>query len=395
MATEKLSHAKTARKAKPSAADQAREAVARLKQVNLEILAPAEAPEFALVPVSAIAVDDQIREAFDDGQLQELAEDISRRGVLEPLLVRRDGVRLVLIAGERRLRAARLAGLLEVPAVVRQVSAEEAKADQLAENIHRQDLSLQEEAAVVERLRLELGSLQAVAQRVHKSVVWVSKRYGLQERLGHYARRLLEDGITEDLEILRGVAQLELLSNGSNAPWALCEKIRKGEAGRSEVREAVKAAKARRDEREKPVVHSQASAPASGVLPGVEVAKVEAKKKRLFDPYSQSQIWQVEEKLSNGISPEQVLSALSEEYDLVREKLEWFLLHEHYDKEAEPEDGLLHLENQDVRLLRLAMKARRGFHYETPIIVARWMGATGKDWCLEECLRIAGEMGRG
>jgi len=393
MATEKLSHAKTARKAKPSAADQAREAVARLKQVNLEILAPAEAPEFALVPVSAIAVDDQIREAFDDGQLQELAEDISRRGVLEPLLVRRDGERLVLIAGERRLRAARLAGLLEVPAVVRQVSAEEAKADQLAENIHRQDLSLQEEAAVVERLRLELGSLQAVAQRVHKSVVWVSKRYGLQERLGHYARRLLEDGITEDLEILRGVAQLELLSNGSNAPWALCEKIRKGEAGRSEVREAVKAAKARRDEREKPVVHSQASAPASGVLPGVEVAKVEPKKKRLFDP--KAQMWTVENRLCNGNTPEQVLCALSGEYDLVREKLEWFLLHEHYDKEAEPEDGLLHLENQDVRLLRLAVKAQRGYIiYETPIIVARWMGATGKDWCLEECLRIAGEMGR-
>jgi len=393
MATEKLSHAKTARKAKPSAADQAREAVARLKQVNLEILAPAEAPEFALVPVSAIAVDDQIREAFDDGQLQELAADISRRGVLEPLLVRRDGVRLVLIAGERRLRAARLAGLLEVPAVVRQVSAEEAKADQLAENIHRQDLSLQEEAAVVERLRLELGSLQAVAQRVHKSVVWVSKRYGLQERLGHYARRLLEDGITEDLEILRGVAQLELLSNGSNAPWALCEKIRKGEAGRSEVREAVKAAKARRDEREKPVMHSQASAPASGVLPGVEVEKVEPKQKRLFDPYSHSQIWKVEEKLNNGISPEQVLSALSEEYDLVREKLEWFLLHEHYDKEAEPEDGLLHRESQDVRLLRLAVRAR--YHHQRLTIVARWMGATGKDWCLEECLRIAGEMGRG
>lgn len=389
MATEKLSHAKTARKAKPSAADQAREAVARLKQVNLEILAPAEAPEFALVPVSAIAVDDQIREAFDDGQLQELADDISRRGVLEPLLVRRDGVRLVLIAGERRLKAARLAGLLEVPAVVRQVSAEEAKADQLAENIHRQDLSLQEEAAVVERLRLELGNLQAVAQRVHKSVVWVSKRYGLQERLGHYARRLLEDGITEDLEILRGVAQLELLSNGSNAPWALCEKIRKGEAGRSEVREAVKAAKARRDEREKPVVHSQASE----VLPGVEVAKVAApKKKLLFNP--ENQMWTIETKLYAGNTPEQVLSALSGEYDLVREKLEWFLLHEHYDKEAEPEDGLLHLENQDVRLLRLAVKCRRGFHYETPVIVARWMGATGKDWCLEECLRIAGEMGR-
>lgn len=393
MATEKLSHAKTARKAKPSAADQAREAVARLKQVNLEILAPAEAPEFALVPVSAIEVDDQIREAFDDAQLQELAEDISRRGVLEPLLVRRDGVRLVLIAGERRLRAAKLAGLLEVPAVVRQVSAEEAKADQLAENIHRQDLSLQEEAAVVERLRLELGSLQAVAQRVHKSVVWVSKRYGLQERLGHYARRLLEDGITEDLEILRGVAQLELLSNGSNAPWALCEKIRRGEAGRSEVREAVKAAKARRDEREKPVVHSQASAPASGVLPGVEVAKVAASKERpLFNP--EAQMWTVETRLYAGSTPEQILSDLSEKYDLVREKLEWFLLHDHYDKEAEPEDGLLHLENQDVRLLRLAMKARRGCYYETPIIVARWMGATGKDWCLEECLRIAGEMGR-
>ena len=391
MATEKLSHAKTARKAKPSAADQAREAVARLKQVNLEILAPAEAPEFALVPVSAIAVDDQIREAFDDGQLQELAADISRRGVLEPLLVRRDGVRLVLIAGERRLRAARLAGLLEVPAVVRQVSAEEAKADQLAENIHRQDLSLQEEAAVVERLRLELGSLQAVARRVHKSVVWVSKRYGLQERLGHYARRLLEDGITEDLEILRGVAQLELLSNGSNAPWALCEKIRKGEAGRSEVREAVKAAKARRDEREKPVVHSQASAPASGVLPGVEVAKVEPKKKRLFDP--ERQMWQVGAGLSNGSTPEQVLNGLSGNFDLVREKLEWFLMREHYDKEAEPGDGLLHRESQDVRLLRLAVNARYYCNL-TPIIVARWMGATGKDWCLEECLRIAGEMGR-
>ncbi len=114
----------------------------------------------------------QPRTHFDDDALEELAASIRVQGIIQPLLVRPDvdGATYELIAGERRLRAAHLAGLREVPIVVRDVSDRESLELALIENIQRDDLSPLEEAAAYRRLLDEYGHTQEdIATRVGKS----------------------------------------------------------------------------------------------------------------------------------------------------------------------------------------------------------------------------------
>ena len=126
------------------------------------------------VPVDEIEkAGDQPRTHFDEAGLEELAESIEESGVIQPLVVREghgeDGG-YELIAGERRLRASKRAGLEEVPVVVREVSDAEAYALALVENIQREDLNPIEEAQAYERLKEELGLTQAeLADHLGKS----------------------------------------------------------------------------------------------------------------------------------------------------------------------------------------------------------------------------------
>ncbi|AJK44617.1 ParB/RepB/Spo0J family partition protein [Burkholderia plantarii] len=95
----------------------------------------------------------QPRTRMDEGALQELAASIRAQGVMQPILVRPVGAdRFEIIAGERRFRAARLAGLAEVPVLVRQVTDQAAAAMALIENIQREDLNPLEEAHGIQRL---------------------------------------------------------------------------------------------------------------------------------------------------------------------------------------------------------------------------------------------------
>ncbi len=113
----------------------------------------------------------QPRKLFDEKALAELAESIAQHGVLQPLLVRPipDGG-YQLIAGERRWRAARLAGLSEVPVVVREMSDDEAMALSLIENLQREDLNPIEEAQGLQTLMDKTGlSQEETAERVGKS----------------------------------------------------------------------------------------------------------------------------------------------------------------------------------------------------------------------------------
>lgn len=101
---------------------------------------------------------DQPRKDFDDESLQELTDSIAKYGVLQPLLVRPIGDNgYQLIAGERRWRAARLAGLTEVPVVVREMTDEEAAALALIENLQREDLNPVEEAFGFRKLMDDFG----------------------------------------------------------------------------------------------------------------------------------------------------------------------------------------------------------------------------------------------
>lgn len=125
-----------------------------------------------LLPIGDIEPDrSQPRTNFDDAALQELADSISAHGVLQPILVRpqSDGSYRI-VAGERRYRAARMAGLVEVPVVVKVLSDAEAAAIALIENLQREDLNPMEEALGIRRLMEEFGLTQnEAAERLSKS----------------------------------------------------------------------------------------------------------------------------------------------------------------------------------------------------------------------------------
>ncbi len=112
----------------------------------------------------------QPRTQMDQPALEELAETIRAQGVIQPLLVRQTGQlgdRYEIIAGERRWRAAQLAGLATVPVVVREVSDRSAMAVALIENIQREDLNALEEAAGLQRLLDDFGlTHQEIAEAV-------------------------------------------------------------------------------------------------------------------------------------------------------------------------------------------------------------------------------------
>ena len=112
----------------------------------------------------------QPRVHFDEETLAELAASIAQLGVLQPVLVRRVGEKYQLIAGERRWRAARRAGLATVPAVLRTTDDVRAVEQALVENLHREDLTPLEEAAAYQQLIEDFElTHEDVAQRVGKS----------------------------------------------------------------------------------------------------------------------------------------------------------------------------------------------------------------------------------
>jgi len=117
----------------------------------------------------------QPRSVFDDGKLDELAKSIRVNGVVQPVLLRRKGNRFELIAGERRWRAAAIAGLIKIPAIVRNVSDDKVLEIALIENIQREDLNPIEEAKAYRKLIETLGLTQeTVGERVGRDRSYVT-----------------------------------------------------------------------------------------------------------------------------------------------------------------------------------------------------------------------------
>ena len=120
----------------------------------------------------------QPRTRMDEGALYELAESIKAQGIMQPVLVRPVGqldgaMRYEIIAGERRFRAAQLAGLDTIPVLVREVDDQAAAAMALIENIQREDLNPLEEAQGLKRLTDEFGlTHELAAQAVGRSRIW-------------------------------------------------------------------------------------------------------------------------------------------------------------------------------------------------------------------------------
>jgi ParB family chromosome partitioning protein len=112
----------------------------------------------------------QPRKEFGEGVLTDLAESVREHGILQPLVARRRGERVELIAGERRLEAARRAGLQRVPVILREATDREMLELALVENIQREDINPADEAEAYHRLTSEFGLTQEqVAERVGKS----------------------------------------------------------------------------------------------------------------------------------------------------------------------------------------------------------------------------------
>ncbi|HLC21884.1 MAG TPA: ParB/RepB/Spo0J family partition protein [Candidatus Methylomirabilis sp.] len=136
---------------------------------GLETLIPGADRSGAIqVPIEEVAPGRlQPRRSMDDAKLKELAESIRVHGVLSPIILRREGGRLEVVAGERRLRAARMAGLGSIPAVVKELSGGEALEVALVENLQREDLNPIERAEAYLRLQEEFGLTQEeVARRL-------------------------------------------------------------------------------------------------------------------------------------------------------------------------------------------------------------------------------------
>lgn len=137
---------------------------------------------------------DQPRKYFEPEALRELAESIGRYGILQPLTVRRGEDGYELIAGERRLRAAKLAGLREVPCLAVRSDEEESALLSLIENLQRQDLHYMEEAAAIAKLIAVYGlSQEQAAERLGKSQSAVANKLRLL-RLSPACVTLLREG---------------------------------------------------------------------------------------------------------------------------------------------------------------------------------------------------------
>lgn len=168
---------------------------------GLEALIPTEPdsvdhPTYLDVPIDNIRPNpDQPRSRFDDEALAELAASITEVGVLQPIVVSRaDDGTLYLIAGERRWRAARKAGLVTIPAVVRGATGDTTLVEALVENVQRQDLTPLEEAHAYKQLLENTGMSQdEVAKRVGKSRPAVSNTLRLLQLPGP-VQRMVDSG---------------------------------------------------------------------------------------------------------------------------------------------------------------------------------------------------------
>src|SRR3972149_4394164 len=141
---------------------------------------------FDLIPIEAILPNpEQPRREFAQASLEELADSIRGHGVLQPILVERAGSAFILVDGERRWRAAKLAGLTEIPALVEEKAYNDTRSllvKAMVANVQREDLNPIEEARAYQRMRMEFGMSQLeMSRKVGKSLARVHGRLKLLE----------------------------------------------------------------------------------------------------------------------------------------------------------------------------------------------------------------------
>lgn len=194
-----------------------------------EIDAPEEARENRL-EVNLYDIDtnpNQPRKTFDPEKLAELAASIKRHGIVQPILVKKNGSRYTIVAGERRYRAARAAGLMTVPVILTDVDEDTIMEISLVENIQRENLNPIEEAAAIKLLMQQHDLTQEeVSERVGKSRPAIANALRLLT-LAKSVQKLIKDGRLSagHGKMLAGVGdpriQMELAEKCVESDWSV------------------------------------------------------------------------------------------------------------------------------------------------------------------------------
>lgn len=201
-----------------------------------------------LIKISRIEPNEgQPRKSFDEETLKELADSMKEYGILQPLLVKRKGGNFQIIAGERRWRAAKMAGLKEVPVIVREYNKQQSVEIALIENVQRADLNPIEEALAYQQLMQEFGLKQEeIALRVSKNRATITNSIRLL-KLAEPVQQLLISG-----EISSGHARALLGLEDKEQQIALASQIIEKGLNVRQVEKLVKMmTKPQKDEKEK------------------------------------------------------------------------------------------------------------------------------------------------
>lgn len=205
----------------------------------LSLLAPESAKRghgIRNVPLDRIAPNpDQPRLTFDEETLNELAASIIEHGVLQPILVRpADEGHYQLVAGERRWRAARIAGLAEIPALIEEIDDDTALEIAIIENLQREDLSPLDEAIMYERMTTEHGySLRKLAQKLGKDKGYIENRLRLADAPAEIKQlvSLRKDTLSAAYELLK--------VDDHRKRRRLAEQVARGELSLVKLRERI------------------------------------------------------------------------------------------------------------------------------------------------------------
>jgi len=199
---------------------------------------------FSTIVIDEILIRPQMRETLEDAEnsLEDLANSIKEHGVFQPIIIRpiAGSIPFELVAGERRLRASIIAGRNTIPAMIYELTDEEAEEIQVAENIHRKNLTHIE---LANKLQSDLdasgGDIEAVMAKRQKSRAWISKWLSLLD-LSEQARRVIDEKISADLEVINTVKQVEKID--PLAAEELVDDLKKSR-GKENAREKAKAVK--------------------------------------------------------------------------------------------------------------------------------------------------------
>lgn len=202
----------------------------------------------ATLPLSALVMRPQIRtrKGFEEEGLRELAESIKVHGLLQPIVVAAtaEADKFHLIAGERRVLAATLAGLDEVPAMVRNGTEAELAAMQATENLQRADLHILDIADGIKALELVYPKSKDLARAIGKSAPWVSKHRRLA-RLTPTVHAMVSEGLAdvETITTIDAIARLPASDESMKAIKKAMKAAEEGELTRAMARDLLAAAK--------------------------------------------------------------------------------------------------------------------------------------------------------